>query len=44
MDLETFETFDLDIPEELKDTCTEGCNILYWTVLDSKVMKQIKSE
>ena len=44
MDLETFETFDLDIPEELKDTCTEGCNILYWTVLDSKVMKEIKSE
>ena len=44
MDLETFETFDLDIPEELKDTCTEGFNILYWTVLDSKVMKQIKSE
>ncbi|MBI4453502.1 translation initiation factor IF-5A [Candidatus Woesearchaeota archaeon] len=44
MDVETFETFDLEIPEELKETCTEGCNILYWTVLDSKVMKQIKSE
>ena len=42
MDVETYETFDLDIPAELKDTCAEGCQILYWVVLDSKVMKQIK--
>lgn len=44
MDVETFETFDLEIPEELKIECVEGCNLLYWVVLDSKVMKQIKSE
>jgi len=44
MDTETYETFDMDIPDELKATCVEGCNILYWVVLDSKVMKQVKSE
>ncbi len=42
MDVETYETFDLDIPDELKATCVEGCQILYWTVMDGKVMKQIK--
>ena len=44
MDLETYETFDLTIPEELKSTITEGCQILYWIVLDQKVMKQLKSK
>lgn len=44
MDGETFETFDLKIPEELKDTCVEGSNILYWTILNDKVMKQIKAD
>ena len=43
MDSETYETFDLKIPEELKDQITEGVNVLYWTVLDEKVMKQIKT-
>lgn len=42
MDAETYETFDLDIPEELKSECIEGCNVLYWTILNEKVMKQIK--
>lgn len=44
MDMETYETFDLDIPDELKDEVVEGCNILYWQILDDKVMKQVKSE
>lgn len=44
MDSESFETFDLNIPEELKDTCKEGSNILYWVILNDKVMKQVKSE
>ena len=43
MDVETYETFDLDIPEELKASCVEGCQVLFWTILDDKVMKQIKS-
>ncbi len=44
MDAETFETFDMDIPDELKDEISEGANILYWVILDDKVMKQVKPE
>ena len=44
MDSETYETFDLKIPEELKSTCIEGCSVLYWVILEDRVMKQIKSE
>ena len=44
MDSETFETFDLEIPEELKGACTEGCTVLYWQVLNDKIMKQVKTE
>lgn len=42
MDAETFETFDLEIPEELKGQVVEGCHVLYWQVLSDKVMKQVK--
>lgn len=44
MDSESYETFDLEIPEELKDDCVEGVSILYWKILDNKIMKQVKSE
>lgn len=43
MDSETYETFDLSIPEELKGQVVEGCSVIYWTILNDKVMKQIKS-
>lgn len=42
MDSETYETFDLKIPEELKGQVVEGCSVLYWQILNDKVMKQIK--
>jgi len=42
MDSETYETFDLAIPDELKGQITEGTNVMYWQVLNDKVMKQIK--
>jgi translation initiation factor 5A len=42
MDTETYETFDLKIPEELKGQVVEGGEILYWIVLGEKVMKQVK--
>ena len=41
MDNETYETFDLSIPEELKGQVVEGANVLYWDVLGQKVMKQV---
>lgn len=43
MDVETYETFDMKIPSELKSECKEGKNILYWIVLNEKVMKQVKN-
>ncbi|MBW2965179.1 translation initiation factor IF-5A [Candidatus Woesearchaeota archaeon] len=42
MDVDTYETFDLEIPDELKAEVTEGCQILYWVVLTERVMKQVK--
>jgi translation initiation factor 5A len=42
MDSETYETFDLKIPSELKDQVVEGSFILYWQILSDKVMKQVK--
>lgn len=43
MDSETFETFDLKIPEELKNEVKEGVTVLYWIILNDKVIKQVKS-
>ena len=42
MDMETFETFDLKIPEELKDEVKENVQVTYWTILGNKVLKQLK--
>lgn len=42
MDTTTYETFDLKIPEELKGQIVEGVQVLYWEILDQKIMKQLK--
>ncbi len=42
MDLTSYETFDLEIPDELKDSCHEGSQIVYWEILDDRIMKQVK--
>lgn len=42
MDTETYETFDLAIPDELKEGVKENVHVLYWVILEDKVMKQIK--
>ncbi len=44
MDMETYETFDLKIPEELKGQVREGLQIVYWQIMGSKMMKQVKEE
>lgn len=41
MDMETYETFDLVIPEELSGRVGEGDTILYWEILNDRVMKQV---
>ena len=43
MDSETYETFDLTIPEELRSEAISGVSILYWKVLSDKIMKQVKA-
>jgi translation initiation factor 5A len=42
MDNETFETFDLQIPGELKDQLKEGGEVVYWIVMDQKIMKSVR--
>jgi len=42
MENETFETFDLKIPEELKGQVVAGVNVLYWIILNDKVIKQVQ--
>jgi len=44
MDAKTYETFDIEIPEELKEQIKEGIQVIYWKVMNDKVMKQIKPE
>jgi len=44
MDLDSYETFDLEIPDEIKEDVKEGVTVLYWEILDQKVMKGIKPE
>jgi len=42
MDNETYETFDLKIPEELKGQVVDGATIMYWVILNDKIMKQVQ--
>lgn len=42
MDTETFETFELEIPEELEADVKEGKEILYWVLMGQTIMKQVK--
>ncbi|MBN2459136.1 translation initiation factor IF-5A [Candidatus Woesearchaeota archaeon] len=43
MDSETYETFDLKIPEELKGSVNEGTIVVYWVILEDRILKQIKT-
>ena len=42
MDIESYETFDILIPEELKDKVKESSQVSYWTIMDQRIMKQVK--
>jgi translation initiation factor 5A len=44
MDMETYETYDLVIPEELKDQVVAGAVVLYWEILNDKVIKQVMKQ
>jgi len=38
MDMETYETFECSIPEELKGKLSEGGEIAYWEVMGKKIL------
>jgi len=41
MDMETYETFDLEIPEDLRGQVEAGKTIMYWEIMGKRMMKQI---
>lgn len=43
MDTETYETFEMVVPEELQGTLHEGVGVLYWQLMGTRVIKQVKS-
>jgi translation initiation factor 5A len=44
MDTESYETFDLEIPDDMKGQVAEGATVVYWQILNDRLMKQVKSE
>jgi len=42
MDMESYETFDIKIPKELKNEVKEGKEIQYWIVMNDKIIKAVK--
>lgn len=44
MDMESYESFDLVIPDELKGQIVEGQTVVYWVILDDRILKQIKTD
>ncbi|OGI12434.1 translation initiation factor IF-5A [Candidatus Micrarchaeota archaeon RBG_16_36_9] len=43
MDMETYETFDSKIPDELKDKLVQGGEVIYWILMGRKMLMQVKS-
>lgn len=44
MDMETYETYDIHIPDELAEQVVPGCVVLYWQIVNDKVMKQVMKQ
>ncbi len=43
MDLETYEVFEVSIPDELKDKVEQGAEVIYWDIVGRKMLVQVKS-
>ncbi len=41
MDSESFENMDLEIPEDLRGTITDGSNVEYWDIEGDKLLKRL---
>ncbi len=42
MDLETYETFESKIPDELKGKIKQGGEVIYWILMGRKMLVQVK--
>ena len=42
MDADTYETFDMKIPEDMRESVHEGDQVIYWQFDQEKIMKQKK--
>ena len=40
MDMETYETFDIEITDDMKDKVVEGEEVGYWTILEKNVFTE----
>ncbi len=43
MDFESYETFETKIPEEFKEQIIPNAHVMYWVIMDVKVIKGVKS-
>ena len=43
MDMETYETFDSKIPDELKGKLVQGGEVIYWILMGRKMLMQVKT-
>lgn len=42
MDMESYESFEIDLPDDLKGKVSEGNDVVYWVVMGKKILKQVK--
>lgn len=42
MDMENYETFEVPIPEELKDKIVQGAEVQYWILMGKKMLVQVR--
>jgi len=42
MDMETYETFDIEIPDEFKDKVIAGATVVYWNIMGKRIIKDIR--
>jgi translation initiation factor 5A len=43
MDMETYETFDSKIPDEMKGKLAQGGEVIYWILMGRKMLMQVKT-
>jgi len=44
MDLESYETFEAEVPEEFKGKIQPNYQVMYWDIMGTKVIKQIRTK